>query len=97
MAGGFTSLVACCPQPHLLRGPHRFERIRRHLRGVQLHWLPSRGVVRPGQRPTDLKANVAKNIRYLEDHPMTCKWLITMVSFRPLSRVVPLPNGLNGL
>ena len=21
------------------------------------------------------------------------KWLITMVSFRPLSRVVPLPNG----
>ena len=34
---------------------------------------------------------------YLEDHPMTCKWIITMVSFRPLSRVVPLPNGLNGL
>ena len=25
------------------------------------------------------------------------KWLITMVSFRPLSGVVPLPNGLNGL
>ena len=25
---------------------------------------------------------------------MTCKWLITMVSFRPLSRIVgPLPNG----
>ena len=24
---------------------------------------------------------------YLEGHPMTCKWLITMVSFRPLSRV----------
>ncbi len=24
-------------------------------------------------------------------------WLITMVSFRPLSRVIPLPNGLNGL
>ena len=32
---------------------------------------------------------------FLEDHPRTCKWLITMVSFRPLSRVVgPLPNGL---
>ena len=25
------------------------------------------------------------------------KWLITMVSFRPLRRVVPLPNGRNGL
>ena len=23
---------------------------------------------------------------YLEDHPMTCKWLITMVSCCPLSR-----------
>ena len=32
---------------------------------------------------------------YLEDHPIyISKWLITMVSFRPLSRVVgPLPNG----
>ena len=31
---------------------------------------------------------------YLEDHPSGCKWLITMVSFRPLSRVVgPLANG----
>ena len=29
---------------------------------------------------------------YLEDHPMTCKWLIS-----PLSRVVPLPRGPNGL
>jgi len=33
----------------------------------------------------------------LEDHPRTCNWLITMVSFCPLSRVVPLSNGLNGL
>ena len=24
---------------------------------------------------------------YLEDHPINSKWLITMVSFRPLSRV----------
>ena len=31
---------------------------------------------------------------YLEDHPMTCKWLITMVRFRPLNGVIPLINGL---
>ena len=31
---------------------------------------------------------------YLEDHPRTCKWLITMVIVSPLSRVVPLTNGL---
>ena len=31
---------------------------------------------------------------YWEDHPMTCKWKITMVIVSPLSRVVgPLPNG----
>ena len=30
---------------------------------------------------------------YLEDHPKTCKWLITMIS-KSLSRIVPLPNGL---
>ena len=31
----------------------------------------------------------------LEDHPMTCKWLITMVIVGPLTGVVgPLPNGL---
>ena len=29
----------------------------------------------------------------LEDHPMTCKWLIAMVIVSPLSRVVgPLPS-----
>ena len=33
----------------------------------------------------------------LEDHPMTCKWLIPMVIVGPLSMVNPLPNGLNGL
>ena len=33
----------------------------------------------------------------LEDHPRTCKWLITMVSFRPLNRVIPLINGLSWL
>ena len=32
----------------------------------------------------------------LEDHPRTCKWLITMVTVSPLTGVVPLPNGLNG-
>ena len=32
---------------------------------------------------------------YLEDHPRTCKWLITMVIVSLISRVVgPLPNGL---
>ena len=31
---------------------------------------------------------------YLEDHPRTCKWLITMVNKSPKDRVVPLPNGL---
>ena len=31
---------------------------------------------------------------YLEDHPMTRKWLITMVIVSPLTGVVgPLPNG----
>ena len=29
-----------------------------------------------------------------EDHPSSDTWLITMVIVRPLSRVVPLPNGL---
>ena len=34
------------------------------------------------------------DILYLEDHPMTCKWLITMVCFRPPTGLVgPLPNG----
>ena len=33
---------------------------------------------------------------YLEDHPMTCKWLITMVIISPLSRVGLVINGLNG-
>ena len=31
---------------------------------------------------------------YLEDHPMTRKWLITMVIVSPLTGVSPLPNGL---
>ena len=31
--------------------------------------------------------------RILEDHPRTCKWLITMVSFRPLNGVSPHING----
>ena len=32
---------------------------------------------------------------YLEDHPMTCKWLITMVIVSPLTGIVgPLTNGL---
>ena len=36
------------------------------------------------------------SLRYLEDHPMTCKWLITMVIVSPPTGVVgPLPNGLS--
>ena len=35
-------------------------------------------------------------VHHLEDHPRTCKWLITMVIVCPLTGVVgPLPNGLN--
>ena len=37
--------------------------------------------------------NVSVPAIILEDHPMTCKWLITMVIVSPLSRVIPLPNG----
>ena len=34
----------------------------------------------------------------LGGHPRTCKWLITHGDrFRPLSRVVSLPNSLNNL
>ena len=33
-------------------------------------------------------------IAYLEDHPRTCKWLITIVYKSPKDQVVgPLPNG----
>ena len=32
---------------------------------------------------------------HLEDHPRTCKWLVTMVIVSPLSRVIPLINGLS--
>ena len=35
---------------------------------------------------------------YLEDRPMTCKWLIIMVIVSPPTGVVgPFPNGLNGI
>ena len=44
---------------------------------------------------------VPKNQRmgasYLDDHPRTCKWLITMVIVSPLNGVIPLINCLNGL
>ena len=30
---------------------------------------------------------------YLEDHPRTCKWLISMVIISPLAGVLPFPNG----
>ena len=35
--------------------------------------------------------------RYLEDHPMTCMWLITMVDKSAKDRIVPLIHGLTGL
>ena len=31
---------------------------------------------------------------FLEDHPRTCKWLITMAIVSPLTGVVPFTNGL---
>ena len=39
----------------------------------------------------------AQALPYLEDHPRTCKWLITMVIVSPLNVFFPLINGLNGL
>ena len=39
-------------------------------------------------------SNVRMVFLYLEDHPMTCKWLIPMISRSPKDRVNPLPNGL---
>ena len=42
----------------------------------------------------NVSAQTGLSSEYLEDHPRTCKWLITMVIVNPLSRVVPLPNGL---
>ena len=41
---------------------------------------------------------VGRGSLYLEDHPMTCNWLVRMVPVGSvLSRVVSLPNGLNGI
>ena len=41
-----------------------------------------------------LRLEIFQLLEYLEDRPRTRKWLITMVIVSPLSRVVPLPNGL---
>ena len=46
------------------------------------------------KRTGSLLEGFATFIPYLEDHPSGCKWLITMVSFRPLSRVGLVINGL---
>jgi len=35
-------------------------------------------------------------VPYLEDHPRTCKWLITMIHIYPLTGIIPFPNGLDG-
>ena len=56
----------------------------------------------PGKWPTYSEVIQVQQVHfgkgsYLEDHPRTCKWLITMVVVSPPRRVVgPLPNGLNG-
>ena len=57
------------------------------------HQLPVQVQVHGGWK---VKKPVVHGI-YLEDHPRHRKWLITMVIVSPLSRVIPLPNGLNGL
>ena len=44
-----------------------------------------------------VKLEMFETTTYLEDHPRYRKWLITMVIVSPLSGVIPLPNGLNGL
>ncbi len=41
-----------------------------------------------------LKTPRKRSQPYLEDHPMTCKWLITIVSKSPIPGVMPLENGL---
>ncbi len=46
---------------------------------------------------SELFGLVSYNDSYLEGHPRTGKWLVTMVIVSPLRRVVPLPNGLHGL
>ena len=40
--------------------------------------------------------SLLNGVQHLEDHPMTCKCLITMVIVSPLTGEGPLPNGLNG-
>ena len=41
-----------------------------------------------------LKSLHSQTSSYLEDHPRTCKWLVTMVIVSPLNGVVgPLING----
>ena len=39
-------------------------------------------------------AGIFQGTSYLEDHPMTFKWLVTMVIVSPLYGVIPLINGL---
>ena len=65
--------------------------------------LPSRGLYNPyhplqePEKSIDYARvlDVLEVACYLEDHPRTCKWLVTMVIVSPLSRIVgPVPNGL---
>lgn len=48
-------------------------------------------------RGKKVNCEMSPTTKQLEDQFMTCKWLIRMVGFGPLSIVGPLPNGLTGL
>ena len=68
---------------------------------------PTRNARRPGLTELNHDPSARRHLQCphvsahpmdLEDHPRTCKWLITMVIVSPLSvGLVPLPNGsING-
>ncbi len=51
----------------------------------------------PQANSKDFHLPISKCLVYLEDHPRTCKWLIAMVIVSPVSGIIPVINGLNGL
>ena len=63
---------------------------------TQLKRIPSKPFQGPTQEISISTTNMPKLMKtttYLEDHPMTCKWLVTMVIVRPLNGVIPHING----
>lgn len=48
-------------------------------------------------RGKNVNREMSPKTKQLEDQFMTFKWLVSMVSFGPLSIVGPLPSGLTGL